>query len=68
MGVEFEVGNEMFIVWFSFQIFVFIGFGNYYGLLGIILGLEKNDEVFLLVIKVDLENLLEDLMSRVIKG
>ncbi len=68
MGAELEVGNETLTAWFSPQIPVSIGPGNYHGLPGIILGLEKNDEVFLLATKVDLENPPEDLTSRVTKG
>ncbi|NRB46302.1 MAG: GLPGLI family protein [Saprospiraceae bacterium] len=68
MGAELEVGNETITAWFTPQIPIAIGPGTYHGLPGVILGLEKNDEVFLLATKVELEKPQEDLTSRLNKG
>ena len=54
MGAELKVGEETIIAWFSPEIPISTGPGAYYGLPGVILGLEKNEEVFLLATSVEL--------------
>lgn len=48
MGAELASETEVITAWFSPQIPISAGPNSYYGLPGIILGLEKNDEIFLL--------------------
>jgi GLPGLI family protein len=68
MGAELVLGEETLTAWFTPQIPISVGPGAYYGLPGLILGLEKNEEVFLLATSVDLKVPQEDLSSRLNKG
>ncbi len=54
LGAEIKVGTEIITAWFTSEIPVAAGPDNYFGLPGLILGLEKNGEVFLLATSIDL--------------
>jgi GLPGLI family protein len=68
MGADLTVGEETITAWFSPRIPVSAGPGRYHGLPGLILGLEKNGEVFLLATSIDFTAPQESLRSQLNKG
>ncbi|MEO0337627.1 MAG: GLPGLI family protein [Bacteroidota bacterium] len=55
MGADLQLDGETLTAWFTPQIPISIGPSNYHGLPGVILGLEKEEQVFLLATSVQLE-------------
>lgn len=68
MGADIIEGEETITAWFTPEIPVSAGPAGYHGLPGMILGLEKNDEVFLLATGIELNMPKDDLASRLEKG
>lgn len=54
MGADIEMGDETITAWFTPEIPISVGPEKFHGLPGLILGLEKNEEVFMLATAVDL--------------
>lgn len=54
MGADIEMGDEIITAWFTPEIPISSGPEKFNGLPGLILGLEKNEEVFMLATVVDL--------------
>lgn len=55
MGAERQVGEEIITAWFTPEIPIAAGPEKYNGLPGLILGLEKNEEVFMLATAISLD-------------
>lgn len=68
LGADLQVGEETVTAWFTAEIPVSAGPENYYGLPGLILGVEKNDEVFILATSVDLTPPEESALHSLEKG
>ena len=68
MGADLEVGKETITAWFTPELPFSIGPDSYYGLPGVILGLEKNEEVFLLATSISFDPPNHDLYSQLEKG
>lgn len=54
MGADIEMGDETITAWFTPEIPIPAGPEKFQGLPGLILGLEKNEEIFMLATAVDL--------------
>lgn len=54
LGAEMTHGDEVYTAWFSSEIPVSAGPEGYYGLPGLVLAVEKNNEIFMLATQVDL--------------
>jgi len=54
LGADLEINGDTYTAWFTSEIPSSAGPGKYYGLPGLILGVEKNGEVFILATSVDL--------------
>lgn len=68
MGAELISGEETLTAWFTTEIPISAGPAGYHGLPGMILGLEKNEEVFLLATAVDFTPPEDKLSGRLHKG
>ncbi len=68
MGADLQIGKETITAWFTPKIPVSAGPYLYYGLPGMILGLEKNGEVFLLATDIDREATPEEDLMKLDKG
>ena len=68
LGADLEFGDEIITAWFTSEIPVSAGPGDYYGLPGLILGVEKNEEVFILATSIDLTPPDESTLNQLDKG
>lgn len=68
MGADLTIGDETITAWFTPQIPIAAGPEQYHGLPGLILGLEKNDAIFLLATEINLTSPEEDFQSKLDKG
>lgn len=68
LGADLKVGEETITAWFTPEIPIAVGPEHYYGLPGLILGLEKNGEVFMLAISIDLTPPEQNTLNSLDKG
>ncbi len=68
LGAELQVGDETITAWFTSEIPVSAGPEHYYGLPGLILGVEKNEEVFILATSVDFSPLEKNMLNSLEKA
>jgi GLPGLI family protein len=68
LGADLEIGDETITAWFTSEIPVSAGPGDYHGLPGLILGVEKNEEIFMLATSIDLTPPDESTLNQLYKG